>query len=191
MRQTSAWFAQGLYTELGLNLTASFLADLEFPDRMMTAIKEHNLDASMVTLELTESAAAMDPELAMATLARLRVKRINLCLDDFGAGHSSLTHLYRMPFNEVKLDNTFINDMRTNEDARHIVEGLIFLAHKLKMTACAEGVEDEATFRMLEAIACDRVQGHYIGQAMPADQFETVARDWNAGRSGQALSKTA
>jgi EAL domain-containing protein (putative c-di-GMP-specific phosphodiesterase class I) len=180
MEQARVWFSKGLYVELGLNLSANFLSDLEFPDRLVALIREKGLDPSMVMLELSETSSLVDPELAMDILARLRVKRVNLCLDDFGVGHSSLTHLYRMPFSEVKIDNAFINDMRTSEDARHTVEGLTFLAHKLNMQLCAEGVEDEEMFRILEEIGCDRIQGHYIGPALPARELVAIAESWNA-----------
>ena len=108
MEQARVWFANGMYMELGVNLSAQFLEDLQFPDRLLTLIRENNLDPSMVTLELTETAAMSDPAVTLDILARLRVKNINLCLDDFGTGASSLTHLYRMPFSEVKLDNQFM-----------------------------------------------------------------------------------
>jgi len=179
MEQARVWFAKGLYMELGVNLSATFLSDLGFPDRLLTLIRENNLDPSMLTLELTETAAMNDPAVALDILARLRVKNINVCLDDFGTGASSLTHLYRMPFSEVKLDNQFTNDMRLREDARALVEGLIYLAHKLKMRACAEGVEDEATLEMLEAMHCDKVQGHLIGAAVRAKDLEGIVERWN------------
>ena len=146
----------------------------------------------MLTLELTETAAMNDPAVALDILARLRVKNINVCLDDFGTGASSLTHLYKMPFSEVKLDNQFTNDMRLREDARALVEGLIYLAHKLKMRACAEGVEDEATLELLEAMHCDKAQGHLIGQAVRAKDLEAVVERWNSratGRPGKAAAR--
>jgi EAL domain-containing protein (putative c-di-GMP-specific phosphodiesterase class I)/ActR/RegA family two-component response regulator len=179
MEQARVWFAHGLYMELGMNLSAQFLSDLRFPDRLLSLIRENNLDPSMITLELTETAAMQDPAVALDILARLRVKNINLCLDDFGTGASSLTHLYRMPFSEVKLDNQFTNDMRLREDARALVEGLVYLAHKLKMRACAEGVEDEATLEMLEAMHCDKAQGHLFGAAVRARELEAVVERWN------------
>jgi EAL domain-containing protein (putative c-di-GMP-specific phosphodiesterase class I) len=179
MEQARVWFQKGLYMEFGVNLSAQFLGDLGFPDRLLTLVRENNLDPSMLTLELTETAAMHDPAVALDILARLRVKNINVCLDDFGTGASSLTHLYRMPFSEVKLDNQFTNDMRLREDARALVEGLIYLAHKLKMRACAEGVEDEATLEMLEAMHCDKVQGHLIGQAVRAKDLEAIVERWN------------
>jgi EAL domain-containing protein (putative c-di-GMP-specific phosphodiesterase class I) len=189
MEQTRVWFAKGLYMELGVNLSTEFLSDLEFPDRLLTLIRENNLDPSMITLELTETAALHDPAVTLDILARLRVKNINLCLDDFGTGASSLTHLYRMPFTEVKLDNQFMHDMRVRDDARALVEGLIYLAHKLKMRACAEGVEDEATLRLLESMQCDKVQGHYLGPAMRAKELESLVVSWNGRFAGATHSQ--
>ena len=191
MEQARVWFAKGLYMELGVNLSATFLSDLGFPDRLLTLIRENNLDPSMLTLELTETAAMNDPAVALDILARLRVKNINVCLDDFGTGASSLTHLYRMPFSEVKLDNQFTNDMRLREDARALVEGLIYLAHKLKMRACAEGVEDEATLEMLEAMHCDKVQGHLIGAAVRAKDLEGIVERWNTRPLNQSRTAAA
>ena len=189
MEQARVWFANGLYMELGVNLSAQFLGDLGFPDRLLTLIRENNLDPSMITIELTETAAMQDPAVALDILARLRVKNINLCLDDFGTGASSLTHLYRMPFSEVKLDIQFINDMRLREDARAMVEGLVYLAHKLKMRACAEGVEDGATLQMLEAMHCDKVQGHHLGAAVRAKDLEAIVERWNSQFPGKVRSK--
>ncbi|HET8698490.1 MAG TPA: EAL domain-containing protein, partial [Gammaproteobacteria bacterium] len=130
-----------------------------------------------------------DPAVALDILARLRVKNINLCLDDFGTGASSLTHLYRMPFSEVKLDIQFINDMRLRDDARAMVEGLVYLAHKLKMRACAEGVEDAATLQMLEAMHCDKVQGHHLGAAVRAKDLEAIVERWNSQFPSKTRSK--
>lgn len=189
MEQARVWFAHGLYMELGVNLSAQFLSDLKFPDRLLALIRENNLDPSMITLELTETAAMADPAVALDILARLRVKNINICLDDFGTGASSLTHLYRMPFSEVKLDNQFTNDMRLREDARALVEGLVYLAHKLKMRACAEGVEDEGTLEMLEAMHCDKAQGHLLGAAVRARELEGVVERWNSRFGGSPRRK--
>jgi EAL domain-containing protein (putative c-di-GMP-specific phosphodiesterase class I) len=189
MEQARVWFQNGLYMELGVNLSAQFLGDLAFPDRLLTLIRENNLDPSMITIELMETASMQDPAVALDILARLRVKNINLCLDDFGTGQSSLTHLYRMPFSEVKLDNQFTNDMRLREDARALVEGLIYLTHKLKMRACAEGVEDEGTLQMLEQMHCDKVQGHVIGAACKAKDLEAIVESWNGRFQGKTRSK--
>src|SRR5213075_2580811 len=118
MEQTRVWFANGLYMEIGVNLSARFLGDLGFPDRLLTLVRENNLDPSMVTIELTDAASTKDAAVALDILARLRVKNVTVCLDDFGTGTSSLMHLYRMPFSEVKIDNQFIGGMRLREAPR-------------------------------------------------------------------------
>jgi EAL domain-containing protein (putative c-di-GMP-specific phosphodiesterase class I) len=81
--------------------------------------------------------------------------------------------------------------MRLREDARALVEGLVYLAHKLKMRACAEGVEDEATLEMLEAMRCDKAQGHLFGAAVRARELEGLVERWNGRFQGQARAKTA
>jgi len=180
MEQARVWFANGLYMELAVNLSAQFLTDLEFPDRLLTLVKENNLDPSMLTLELTETTSIADAEVTMDILARLRVRNVKLSIDDFGTGFSSLTHLYQMPFSELKIDNSFIRDMQTNPDARAMVEALIYLAHKLKISVCAEGVENEHSLRMLEEMHCDAAQGYLIGDPVNAKQLEALVENWNS-----------
>ena len=80
---------------------------------------------------------------------------------------------------------------RTSGDARKTVQGLVELVHRLNIRACAEGVEDEATFRMLEAMGCDKMQGHYIGPAMSGKEFEALALDWNSRYRDAEIPKSA
>jgi len=189
MEQARVWTANGLSMELAVNLSAQFLTDLEFPDRLLTLVRENNLDPTRLSLELTETAAMHDPDVTMDILARLRVKGVNLCIDDFGTGYSSLTQLYRMPFSELNVDMSFTSELADSEEARAMVEGLIFLAHKLKMKACAEGVEDEKTLDILERMGCDRVQGHFIGEAQAAKKLEATIERWNSRFLRPALTE--
>ena len=189
MEQARVWSANGLTMELAVNLSAQFLTDLEFPDRLLTLVRENNLDPHMLSLELTEIGAMRDPDVTMDILARLRVKGVNLCIDDFGTGHSSLTQLYRMPFSELNIDNSFTAELADSEEARAMVEGLIFLAHKLKMKACAEGVENEKTLEMLERMGCDRAQGFFIGEGVPAKKLEALVEKWNSRFARPALTE--
>lgn len=189
MEQTRVWFANGLYMELGLNVSAQFLSDLEFPDRLLTLVKENNLDPSMVTLELNETSETVDPDVMRAIMARLRVQNVKLCLDDFGAGSSSLTHLYRMPFSEFKLDTTFVADLADSKDAQGLVEGLVYLASKLKLEVCAEGVEDEKTLNLLDRLGCHRVQGHHLGPAVRPKALERVVENWNSRFRSRDISR--
>lgn len=189
MEQTRVWFANGLYMELGVNVSAQFLTDLEFPDRLLTLINENNLDPSMITLELNQTSESVDPDVMRAILARLRVQNVKICLDDFGSGSSSLTHLYRMPFSEFKLDNAFVADLAGSEDAQALVEGLIYLAGKLGMEVCAEGVEDERTLELLDRLGCHRVQGHHLGPALRPKALERLVENWNSRFRSRDLSR--
>ena len=112
-------------------------------------------------------------------LARLRAKNIGLALDDFGTGFSSLTQLYRMPFTELKIDHSVVTEMTQNENAKAMVEGLVYLAHKLDMKACAEGVENAAILQMLEQIGCDKAQGHHLGAPVRPRELESIVESWN------------
>ena len=107
-------------------------------------------DARRIIFEVTESAAMFDPGTTMDVLTRMRVKNFGLSIDDFGTGYSSLKQLYLMPFSELKIDTSFVRDIFAHEDARTMVETMVLLAHKLRLTACAEGVESQEVLDFLD-----------------------------------------
>jgi len=179
MEQAGVWSANGLHMEVAVNLSAQFLSDLEFPDRLMVLVRENSLDPGSLTLELSQTAGMEDPGLAMEILARLRAKNIGLALDDFGTGFSSLTQLYRMPFTELKIDGSVISEITQDENAKAMVEGLVYLAHKLNMKACAEAVENAATLELLEQMRCDKAQGHHLGEPVRPSELESMVERWN------------
>ncbi len=110
-------------------------------------------DARRIIFEVTESAAMFDPGTTMDVLTRMRVKNFGLSIDDFGTGYSSLKQLYLMPFSELKIDTSFVRDIFAHEDARTMVETMVLLAHKLRLTACAEGVESQEVLDFLDSVA--------------------------------------
>ena len=100
----------------------------------------------------------------MEVMARLRLKGFELSLDDFGTGSSTLVQLHRMPFNELKIDRSFISEVARSRDAATIVRAMIELAHNLGLSTCAEGVEDRATHDFLLDAECDHGQGFFYGR---------------------------
>jgi EAL domain-containing protein (putative c-di-GMP-specific phosphodiesterase class I) len=110
----------------------------------------------------------------------MRVKNFGLSIDDFGTGYSSLKQLYLMPFSELKIDTSFVRDVFAHEDARTMVETMILLAHKLRLTACAEGVESQEVLDFLDGVGCDRAQGYFIGRPMAGTALELAVREWNS-----------
>ena len=106
------------------------------------------------------------------------LKDINLAIDDFGIGYSSLTQLFRMPFNEMKIDKSLTLRVPQSKEAGIMVEALVQLAHKLNLTVCAEGVETQEALDFLGRVACDSAQGFLISRPIPAQDVPGVVRGW-------------
>ena len=180
LAQCRAWDAVGLRLSVAVNLSPQLLNDLSFPDQVARMAHQVGADPRRIVFEVTESAAMFDPGTTMDVLTRMRVKNFGLSIDDFGTGYSSLKQLYLMPFSELKIDTSFVRDVFAHEDARTMVETMILLAHKLRLTACAEGVESQEILDFLDSVGCDRAQGYFIGRPMPGTLLEDSVRKWNA-----------
>ena len=180
LAQCRAWDTSGLSLSVAVNLSPQLLNDLSFPDHVARMAAQIGADARRIIFEVTESAAMFDPGTTMDVLTRMRVKNFGLSIDDFGTGYSSLKQLYLMPFSELKIDTSFVRDVFEHEDARTMVETMVLLAHKLRLTACAEGVESPEVLDFLDSVGCDRAQGYYIGRPMTGASLEQMAREWNA-----------
>lgn len=179
IRQIGHWRSSGLHLAASVNLSPRLVQDLEFPDRLGRVLKEFDVTADQLILEVTEAASLHDPELVMDIFTRLRVKGVGLSLDDFGTGLSSLTQLYKMPFSEVKIDGSLIAEMIEAKPAATVVRAIVELAHNLSLTVCAEGVETSPQFEFLEQLGCDALQGEFIAQSMPAGEIESFINVWN------------
>ena len=180
LSQCRAWDAVGLQLSVAINLSPQLLNDLAFPDHVARMAAQVGADARRIIFEVTESAAMFDPGTTMDVLTRMRVKNFGLSIDDFGTGYSSLKQLYLMPFSELKIDTSFVRDIFAHEDARTMVETMVLLAHKLRLTACAEGVETQEVLDFLDGVGCDRAQGYFIGRPMPGSALECAVKDWNS-----------
>ena len=112
-------------------------------------------------------------------LTRLRVKNFNLAIDDFGIGYSSLTQLFQMPFNEMKIDKSLVLRVPQSNEAKIMVETLVELAHKLNLTVCAEGVETQEALDFLASVACDSAQGFLVSRPVPPKDVPTVIDRWD------------
>lgn len=180
------WHTQRLNLGLRVNIAATLISDIAFPDRLEMLVSEQGLDPSSLTLEITETAMLSKYANTSDILTRLRVKDFKLAIDDFGIGSSSLTQLVRMPFNEMKIDKSLIVQVPESQEAKILVEALVDLAHKLKMDVCAEGVETEAALDFLDRIGCDSAQGFLIGRPIGAADVPAVIDRWDQRPRWQA-----
>jgi EAL domain-containing protein (putative c-di-GMP-specific phosphodiesterase class I) len=115
-------------------------------------------------------------------LTRFRLKRLNLAIDDFGIGYSSLTQLFRMPFNEMKIDKSLMLRAPQSSEAKIMIDALVSLAHNLNLTVCAEGVESRESLEFLDGIGCDSAQGFYISKPIAAKDVPEMISLWYDGQ---------
>ncbi len=134
-------------------------------------LSENTLAEDKLTLEITENAVMQDTVRASQILDELSIMGVNLAIDDYGTGLSSLAYLKKLPVCELKIDKSFVIDMMNNENDAIIVQSTIDLAHNLNLRVVAEGVENAETLERLQQAGCDSIQGFYIAQPMPETEF--------------------
>jgi diguanylate cyclase (GGDEF)-like protein/PAS domain S-box-containing protein len=182
--QCRVWQDAGAPIHIAVNVSARSLLDQSLPGKVQSALDRWNVDPRFLKIEITESSIMADPAHALAILSMLQSMGVRLSVDDFGTGYSSLTHLRELPIDEIKIDKSFVIGMRTSDADAAIVRTVIDLAHNLGKQVCAEGVEDEETWRMLKALGCDLAQGYWIARPMGAnDLMEWLTRtSWGLAR---------
>jgi diguanylate cyclase (GGDEF)-like protein len=142
--------------------------------KVMAALAASNLPASRLELEITEAVLIRDDETALATLHQLRAIGVRIALDDFGTGYSSLSYLHRFPFDKIKIDRCFVDDIAGPDGSSSIVQAVVNLASVRRMTTTAEGVETEEQQRLLRALGCNEMQGYLFSAAKPADKIQEL-----------------
>jgi EAL domain-containing protein (putative c-di-GMP-specific phosphodiesterase class I)/CheY-like chemotaxis protein len=178
--QTRAWQKAGLLLQVAINISMDNFADLNFADYLVNAAANAGIMPSDIILEVTESKLMTSPSISIEVLTRLRMHRFNLSIDDFGTGHSSLAQLCNIPFNELKIDQSFVHDMSSNETRQVMFNASLGLAKQLGMKSVAEGVENQVDWDFLRSTDCDIAQGYFIAKPMPADDIHAWIINWNA-----------
>jgi EAL domain-containing protein (putative c-di-GMP-specific phosphodiesterase class I) len=147
------------------------------------ALRRSGLDPRCLEMELTESLVMQDTEAAIRVLERLREIGVDLSVDDFGTGHSSLAYLTRLPISALKIDQSFVQAIKGTgkSDEGIVAQAIVSLAHNLNLKVVGEGVETAAQFDFLKTHACDEVQGYYFAKPMPASEFERFAAKAGSG----------
>jgi len=158
-----------------INVSAADIGDASFADEVIRAVSTSGVSPDRLTLEITESAIIRSRNTALQVLERLRKYGLNLSIDDYGTGQSTLSYVRTLPINELKIDKTFVTSLRDNQGDRIMVRSTIDLAHALGLTVVAEGVEDWDTVKLLRDLGCDYAQGFVIGRALGIDEFRSMA----------------
>jgi PAS domain S-box-containing protein len=166
-RLISTWPSAGYH--VAVNVSGRSLRQPDLVERIEYILAESGVAADRLEVEITESAAIDNLQLATSTLQRLRALGLRLSLDDFGTGYSSLSYLHRLPIDTVKIDRSFIDRIGAPSDDREIVRSIVELAHRLKLEVVAEGVETPAQMEALTALGCERAQGYHFSRPLACE----------------------
>ena len=188
-QQLSRWQSQMPQTAprtVSVNLSARQLHDPDLVKDVMAAIAESGLKPWQLTLELTESMMIDEFERASKILEQLRASRVQIAIDDFGTGFSSLSYLRRLPVDIIKIDRSFVAEMRNSTTAEALVRMVIDLAKVLDLRTVAEGIEDEGQAEQLSTLLCDEGQGYFFARPQPAAEIRALFAPPSPAKDGAA-----
>ncbi|WP_198118683.1 bifunctional diguanylate cyclase/phosphodiesterase [Massilia rhizosphaerae] len=175
--QNKAWQDAGLgKLRVAVNLSARQFSAADLVPGIEAVLNDTGLEPSCLELELTESLFMSDVTPAVELLHRMKSLGINLSIDDFGTGYSSFSYLSRFPIDVLKIDRSFVNDITHDANDAAIVASIIALAHNLRLSVIAEGVETAEQLDYLRHQGCDEMQGYYFSKPLPAHEFEQLLR---------------
>ena len=172
--QAKRWYDAGLKVVVSVNVSAVQLAHDDVFQMVKRVLEESALPASLLQIEITESAIMENPDHIIAAFGRLRALGVKVAIDDFGVAYSSLNYLRRLPVDVLKIDKSFIDHCVTDHKDKMIVRTVVQLGHNLGMLVIAEGVEDAEQLALLKAEGCDKYQGYYFSKPIAAEEITVL-----------------
>ncbi|GIF06550.1 putative bifunctional diguanylate cyclase/phosphodiesterase [Actinoplanes siamensis] len=183
------WTAHGIDVPVSVNVSARSLTDPTFPAQVTEALRRHRTPASRLVLEITESVAVSEQDIVDEVLARLRATGVQMSLDDFGTGFSSLSSVTRIPVDEIKIDRSFVDEMIDKPAAGAVVRGAVELGARLGVRVVAEGIETIEQRAALIALGCPSAQGYHFCKPMPADKIVQALSQLRSSSSSAPITQ--
>lgn len=172
--QAKHWASCGTPIQVWVNVSAAQLHDASLPQVLADLLRTHELDGSLIGLELTESSFINHERDVLATLNQIRALKVRLALDDFGVKYSSLEYLQRLPIDTIKVDRVFVTDIASNAFNASIVRAIVSVAHDVGFHVTAEGIESPSELAILKALGCDAWQGYLFSAARPPEEIDAM-----------------
>jgi len=175
-RQLGTWSKSEKTRELSLavNVSARQFKQIDFVDKIAAVMSLYDVEASHLKLELTESVVLNDVVDVVSKMHALKALGVKLSMDDFGTGYSSLSYLKQLPLDQIKIDQSFVRDMTSDQDDIVMVQTIIDLAKNFRLNVIAEGVETEGQLTLLKSLGCLSYQGCLFSKPLPVEQFEVL-----------------
>jgi EAL domain-containing protein (putative c-di-GMP-specific phosphodiesterase class I) len=178
-RQAAAWREAGHVLSMAVNVSARQLDTDGFVGHVERVLSETGLDASALTLEITETTLMNNVEETARRLAAIKQLGVRIAIDDFGTGYSSLAHLQQFPVDALKIDRSFISRLSNNPEGSAIIHTLVQLGKALSIETLAEGIEQERELSVLLAEQCDSGQGFLFARPLDAEHAEAFFEAWS------------
>lgn len=172
---------RGDLLRLSVNVSIHSLHDLEFPDAFASLASRCAYPVEKIAIEITESGLISELSLTLDILTRLRMKKFQLSIDDFGSGYAMMRQLQNVPATEMKIDKSIVENMHVNDSDRVMVEKIIEMGHELDMEVIAEGVVAQEQVDLLRLKGCDGVQGYLFSRALPAEEVPAWLSAYESG----------
>ena len=170
---TKKWVDAGLFDgRVAVNLSAVQFTQNNLVSQIASILKESQLPAKHLELEITEGTVMDSPQAAIDTMLQIRAMGIHLSLDDFGTGYSSLAYLKKFPLNTLKIDKAFVDDIEESDQGRNMVATIVTIAHNLGMDVVAEGVETNNQLSFLSGLRCEQLQGYLYSKPLATEHFQ-------------------
>jgi EAL domain-containing protein (putative c-di-GMP-specific phosphodiesterase class I) len=181
-RQLAEWAGndQMRHLTLAVNVSAHQFRQSDFVAKVTAITRAHGVDPTRLKLELTESVIVNDVADVMAKMHALKNIGVKLSMDDFGTGYSSLSYLKQLPLDQLKIDQSFVRDIATNDNDAVMIQTIIDMAQNFRMDVIAEGVESEAQLNFLKQNGCQAYQGYLFSKPVPIDEFEQKVMAFSA-----------
>ena len=161
---------------LGINVSPIQLKDMWLSEKILATLARAGFPPHRLAVEITENALIGDPDNAVRTIQSLKNQGIGIVLDDFGTGYSSLQHLRMLPFDEIKIDRSFVRTIDSDPEALKMVRAIVGMASTLGMPVVAEGIESESAAILLRDLGCAYGQGYHFGHPMSGEQVAALTQ---------------
>jgi diguanylate cyclase (GGDEF)-like protein len=178
--QAARWAAMGMPLRVSANLSARNLTDEGLVEQLAALLAEHDLSPSLFEVEVTETSVMADPAASVAALRAIHALGVNISVDDFGTGHSSLAYLTQLPVDQLKIDMSFVQVLGQGDAPTAVVGAIVDLGRRLGLEVIAEGVETAGNVDVLRGLGCHLAQGYFYSRPLAVPAFE----DWFATHTG-------
>jgi EAL domain-containing protein (putative c-di-GMP-specific phosphodiesterase class I) len=188
--QVRKWHDDGMPLQLAAEVPISCMIRLGFPDTLVNQTAVAGVPPDSVVLEVRESQIMANLSNELDVFNRLRLKRFHLTVNEFGAGHATLTRLRDIPFDGLKIHRSFVHGAAANEKLRAIYSAGLAMGKALHMNVYADGLQERSDWELLRRTGCDLAQGPLIAGPMPGEEVADWAADWRARRRARVPSRT-